>query len=166
MDLRSSSNTSKVDKFIFRIYPYIKKRGLYLVGIVSSWSMAPLLVPGVKIYFIPCNPLNLKKGDIICFIGKKFMAHRLINIDNGRFITKGDNNTWAEKPISSGKILGKVTQIKVNDKNIIDLESKRSQLIAKIFNWHSILVNKLPFLLKIIRGRRLLLKLTYGKNVY
>ena len=166
MDFLSSSDLPPVNEFILKSYPLIKRENIGLIGIISTWSMVPLLKPKMRIKFVPTNPSELKRGDIVCFTKKRFIAHRLIKKDKGKFIIKGDNNRQADNPISPKRILGKATQIIIDDKNTINLDSRKSRLVAKIFTQYSILINRLPFLLKIIKGRTLFLKAIYGKDTY
>lgn len=166
MDLPGFSDSSEINKFITKAYPHIKKENASLIGNISTWSMAPLLRPGMKVKLATTDSSKLKPGDIICFIHKNFVIHRLIKKDKKRLITKGDNKPQADKSIAPEKALGKVAQIILDDEKIINLNSPKSRLVTKLLTWHSILISKLPFLLKIIRGRKLFLRLIYGKSFY
>lgn len=80
---------------------------------VASGSMIPNLYPGDLVFAI--EPNNLSVGDIIIYrancygLPKKDIIHRIIKFEDGKIITKGDNNP-IEDPCSVDKsqIKGKV----------------------------------------------------------
>lgn len=82
----------------------------YVMFCVSSGSMYPTLkindiviVRKQKKYFI---------DDIITYFDESFngyVTHRIIDIKNGKFITKGDSNNVVDKnPVNDEQIVGKV----------------------------------------------------------
>jgi len=79
---------------------------------VFTGSMEPTIPVGSIVVIKPANPETLKEGDIICFKLSQptSITHRIINITNEGFITKGDANeepdTWTVK---KENIIGKVT---------------------------------------------------------
>lgn len=83
-------------------------------------SMYPLIKEGDICRFSSCNPSELKKMDIILFStpSKGFVAHRLIRINNTRYICKGDGNLGFDPPLDQSHILGKLLSIKRGNKNI------------------------------------------------
>jgi signal peptidase len=61
---------------------------------VYTGSMEPAIPVGSVVVTKPVNPETLKTGDIICFKLSEptSITHRIINITNEGFITKGDAN--------------------------------------------------------------------------
>jgi len=78
---------------------------------VFTGSMEPAVPVGSVAVIKPVDPNTLQKGDIICFklSGPTSITHRIINITNEGFITKGDANedpdTWIVK---KENIIGKL----------------------------------------------------------
>ena len=78
---------------------------------VYTGSMEPAIPVGGVVVIKPVNPETLKIGDIICFqlLDPPSITHRIINITDQGFITKGDANDgpdlWTVKPEN---IIGKV----------------------------------------------------------
>ena len=77
---------------------------------VLSGSMEPDLYPGDIVVVINKNKINFNIGDIITF--KKYntvITHRIIDLNNNGYITKGDNNNFKDSFIVENKdIIGKV----------------------------------------------------------
>ena len=63
---------------------------------MTGESMLPELKHWDMIYSIKTN--DIKVGDIIIFENSKGIdvIHRVIEIKDGRYITKGDNNPWSD----------------------------------------------------------------------
>ncbi len=78
---------------------------------VYTGSMEPAIPVGSIVIIKPVNPATLKIGDIICFklSGTASVTHRIVNVTNGEFTTKGDANEepdlWTVKKES---VIGKV----------------------------------------------------------
>jgi signal peptidase len=104
--------------------PHCHKRNSFLVFYrpISLWgdthydpvftgSMEPAIPVGGIVVIKPVEPGTLKTGDIICF---KFsedtsITHRIINITNGEFETKGDANENPDQwTVKKENIIGKV----------------------------------------------------------
>lgn len=81
----------------------------YAVLEVVSGSMEPTIHVGDMI-IIDMNDTTYDKDDIITFYDKEgsFTTHRIISIEDGEIITKGDNNDSLDsEPIIESKIVGK-----------------------------------------------------------
>lgn len=86
---------------IFPVYPTV----------ILTGSMEPVINPGdIAILQKVENNNELKIGDIIEYnAGTYFIVHRIINIENSKYKTKGDNNNAADtKLVSFEQIKGKV----------------------------------------------------------
>lgn len=85
--------------------------------IISAYgnSMFPTISDG-DMLTIDTSPVDYDIDDIVVFYSKekgglKFIAHRIIhNCNHKMFITKGDNNYFADPPIRLNKIIGKVVK--------------------------------------------------------
>jgi len=77
---------------------------------VLSGSMSPAINAGDVILISKTNPREIKEGDIITFReGNTFITHRVIEIINNSFRTKGDANEDPDmKIIKTEQVVGKV----------------------------------------------------------
>lgn len=58
---------------------------------------------------------KVKLNDIITYrLGDEYITHRVIEAYNGKYITKGDNNSAKDEPIEQKQIVGKVVKILAN----------------------------------------------------
>lgn len=80
---------------------------------VASGSMIPNLYPGDLVFAVEAK--DLKIGDIIIYqancyaLPKRDIIHRVIKFENGKIITKGDNNQVEDPcPVEKSQIKGKV----------------------------------------------------------
>ena len=83
---------------------------------VYTGSMEPAIPVGSIVVIKPANPNTLKVGDIICFKieseSSTTVTHRIINITDEGFITKGDANEDPDKWIvKKENIIGKVIAV-------------------------------------------------------
>jgi uncharacterized protein (UPF0248 family) len=56
------------------------------------------------------KPEKIKTGDTIVYMSKTAsypIIHRIVDIQNGNFITKGDHNSGADPPVNANQIIGK-----------------------------------------------------------
>lgn len=80
-------------------------------------SMLPVLDAGSNgIKFVPKSEKEIKVGDIISFKSEnKIIVHRVVNIGSDElgtyFITKGDNNKYADEKIRFSDIVSKTIAI-------------------------------------------------------
>ena len=78
---------------------------------VFTGSMEPTVPVGSIVIIKPTDPNTLQKGEIICFkfSGSTSITHRITNITNEGFITKGDANedpdTWT---VGKENVIGKL----------------------------------------------------------
>lgn len=111
--------SEKVKNKIIATYRNCNEFNLIADGI----SMLPIIAPGDGL-FVQKQQQYLV-GDIIAFINPGtnvnniIVVHRIINKDNYRFFTKGDNQAFCDPPICAYNILGKIITIckKAGEKN-------------------------------------------------
>lgn len=81
---------------------------------ILSGSMTPTYYTGDMVYVKKCNPLLIKKGDVITFVADEnltLVTHRVIGIDvKERMLqTKGDANDSPDpKPVLMANVVGTV----------------------------------------------------------
>lgn len=77
--------------------------------IVLSGSMEPVIKTGALVFVNDTDTDNLQENDIITFqIGENIITHRIHEITEDGFITKGDaNETVDYAPVSKKQIVGK-----------------------------------------------------------
>lgn len=110
----------KIKDFIFRIV-YILLIIYLLIFVQSLWGQKPLVVisgsmePTLKVggilYYEKINIDDFDEGDILVYQTKEhIISHRIVDITENGFITKGDiNNSVDNYLISNEQILGKGT---------------------------------------------------------
>lgn len=77
------------------------------MAVVLSGSMEKELSVGDLIVVVPQDSYNV--DDVVVFReGRSTVTHRIIRIEDGMFITKGDANNTEDKPIAPDQIKGKV----------------------------------------------------------
>ncbi|MDE5630910.1 MAG: signal peptidase I, partial [Bacilli bacterium] len=106
----------------------------YAVLEVISGSMEPTIKIG-DIIIINTNADDYKQGDIITFndVNGSFVTHRLVSIDDGKMITKGDANDSEDEEMDTKEIVGKyVSKISGAGKLIASLKNPFVMLLIMI----------------------------------
>ena len=109
---------------------------------VSGMSMLPFLKEKSLIELRYTK--DVKLGNIIVFKRKKYVIHRIVILNKKMITTKGDNNSFFDKPIRPFKVIAKI--IKIDNK---DINKYNNKLIARIsylqgkINSKNRLINKL-----------------------
>lgn len=110
----------KIKDFVFRII-YILLIIYLLIFVPSLWGQKPLVVisgsmePTLKVggvlYYEKINIDELDEGDILVYqANDHIISHRIVDIIENDFITKGDkNNSVDNYLVSSNQVLGKGT---------------------------------------------------------
>jgi ATP-binding cassette, subfamily B, bacterial len=99
-------------------------------------SMYPVLKDGDVGMVQKCNPENLRIGDIVVFkLGEKFVAHRLINIQQNGALTfysaRGDKNLFNDPPFTVETLSGQIIQF-TRGKKILTTRDKNVRLLTKL----------------------------------
>lgn len=106
----------------------------YAVLEVVSGSMEPTIKIG-DIIVINTKADDYESGDIITFydVNGSFVTHRLVSIDNGKMITKGDANDSEDEEMNSNSIVGKyVTKINGAGKLMASLKNPFVMLLIMV----------------------------------
>jgi signal peptidase I len=98
----------------------------------KGFSMTPIINDGDIITVSPCLPAGLRSGDIAAFsqpVTDRLVVHRIVGIQGGSFMVKGDNNENFDGPIPESRVLGRITRIERNGRNLhIGLGAERSAI--------------------------------------
>lgn len=84
--------------------------------VVLSGSMEPAYHKGSILYYEEVPQSELKEGDVITYVtdGGNFVSHRILNINDGLYETKGDANQVSDpNKVSFNQIKGKVMNITI-----------------------------------------------------
>ena len=82
--------------------------------VVLSGSMEPILKVGGILYYQKINIEDYKKGDILVYATENhIISHRIVDITNDGFITKGDNNKVLDSKVNLNQVLGKGTNFSI-----------------------------------------------------
>lgn len=104
---------------------------------VEGISMEPILKSGYKIEISKLETYNI--GDIIVFKNKDVLiVHRIIEIGPKYILTKGDNSSYSDLPITKEDIIGKVFNIdKLNKKYKIEHFGKYNKFAELISSYEN-----------------------------
>jgi len=132
-----------------------------LVGEVKSRSMAPLLLPGVKVKISPEKTSHIKFGDLVCYLkNDKLIVHRFIKRAEGnRLVLKGDNSLGFET-VSHSSVIGKVVQV-VRGQKTVQMNSARSRVFSGLMIFYSYLKFFFPSKSRFFPGRNFLARRFY-----
>ena len=83
------------------------------LDVVQSGSMSPAIQVGDLVITSPCEPEDIRVGDVICFrSGGTLVCHRVIAVDGSdqAFSTKGDANEDPDPvPVAHDDVVGRAT---------------------------------------------------------
>lgn len=83
----------------------------YTIFEVISDSMSPKINKG-DVIIVKINDPDIKKQDIITYKDKRdFITHRVVEVQEKAYITKGDYNNTGDRPIFKENVVGKVIKI-------------------------------------------------------
>jgi len=123
----------------------------------SGYSMSPFIKDGDMITLSSTNPSVLHRGQVVAFVHpetKKFFVHRIIDIKDDFFITKGDKCMQVDGPISGQHILGVVTAVERRG-NKINLGLKAGKGLISFLSGKKLLHPLRRFLRKALKPFRL-----------
>lgn len=83
------------------------------LAVVEGTSMEPTLQSGDLVLVIKRVSLDdISLGDVIVYRrGRSLIIHRVVRIEDGTIITKGDNNLLLDPPVRFSDVVGKVLEI-------------------------------------------------------
>jgi signal peptidase I len=86
----------------------LKKQNWHVFRYTGS-SMQPTFKPGQLLYVRP-DVEDIKPGDVLVYKQKeRYIVHRVLDLDNDTFITRGDNNARADRnPVQRQQVVGRV----------------------------------------------------------
>lgn len=146
--MQKESKAKKIIKFIaewliygaiFALIVWGAPKGLtkildteYPIASITSSSMWPVLKQNDLIFIKGVSGKNdIAIGDIVVYANEKgFTIHRVVEIKENTFITKGDANNINDKPVEYDKLIGKTVNLK-NKPIRIPYLGKLSRIIKK-----------------------------------
>lgn len=109
--------------------------------VILTGSMEPYIMPGDVVIVKETDSDDLQVGDVIQFWSEGiYIIHRVIDIENGEYKTKGDNNNAPDSDLVPGEyvkgkmiykipIIGKpIVYMKTQDETILDSVRERYEL--------------------------------------
>ncbi len=98
---------------------YLETKG-YLIYTNVGFSMMPLLRQRRDIIEIrKKEPDRCKKYDVVLYKrGDKYILHRILKVFPNGYLIAGDNNTFVERDVTDDMILGVMTRVIRNGKDI------------------------------------------------
>ncbi len=111
----------------------LSERG-YLVYTCKGTSMMPLLRQHRDIIEIrPKGENRCKKYDVVLYRrGENYILHRILRVLPDGYIIAGDNNTFLEYDIRDGQIIGVMTRL-IRDGREIHMTDKRYRLYVHLW---------------------------------
>jgi len=104
---------------------------------VTSHSMAPLIQQGdaVRVEAVPRH--GPRRGDIVVIkTGRDLLTHRLVQMGASQWYTKGDNCAAPDAPVPPARVLGRVTALIREDREI-SLQTRGWQRYNSWLGWLS-----------------------------
>lgn len=113
------TNIAKPDIKLYTFEDLLDSHG-YIVYTNIGCSMLPLLRERRDVIEIHKKTQNrCKKYDVVLYrIGDKYILHRILKVLPKGYIIAGDHNTFIEKNVTDEKILGVMTRVIRNGKEI------------------------------------------------
>jgi signal peptidase I len=122
-------------------YPYaftdtvvqeVLQRGFRINARARGASMYPLIDTGDIVLVEPTNGKLFRTGDILFFKGQWtiYVLHRLIRkTSSSSIVTRGDNAVCHDNPVDAGHVLGRVVEIKHQDRRLL-LTTRSSRIFG------------------------------------
>jgi signal peptidase len=86
----------------------------YPLATITSSSMWPALKSGDLVVIKGCSAEELSPGEIVVYQspeGSGMIIHRILEVDGGEIVTKGDANDEPDDPVGAGDIVGVVVNV-------------------------------------------------------
>jgi signal peptidase I len=87
----------------------------------KGFSMSPFIKNEDVVTVSPLQDASQSVGDVIAFVLQetdKLCVHRVVGKRGDRFLTKGDNSSAADEVVPRERILGSVTRVERNGKEV------------------------------------------------
>lgn len=73
-------------------------------------SMHPLIREGDVLHVDPVDPALVRRGEVVLVRAMRGLtAHRVVEVSEGRILTRGDNSAGCDHPSELSDVLGRVT---------------------------------------------------------
>jgi len=97
------------------------EKGKHFKFMVTGFSMSPFIKNGDVAVISPFKHRHMGVGDVVACLDKnsqKLMVHRVIGKKNTMVYLKGDNTLTEDLPVHKDQVLGYVSKLERNGKNI------------------------------------------------
>jgi len=105
----------------------------------KGFSMSPFIKDSDVVTVSPCSPAGLHSGDIAactCGASSRLVIHRIVGKRGEMFLVKGDNLAGSDGLFHGSQMLGRITRVERNGRNMrIGLGAER-RLIALFSRFH------------------------------
>ena len=127
---------------------------------VTSTSMTPLIRSGDTIVVETHQTEQFRRGDIVVRVEEShpgaqpddWVVHRLVGISRQGWLTKGDNLRVFDRPATPHALIGRVIQIKGQNRTI-QLEQFPWPWVNRYLGFHHFCLGKVVYYLRRLRGR-------------
>lgn len=109
-----------VSRIVYTFEDILDKQG-YLVYTCVGSSMLPLLREKRDLIEIRAKDINIrcKRYDVVLFkCADKYLLHRVLKVRSNDYIICGDHNIWCEKGVTDRQIIGVMTRIIRDGKDV------------------------------------------------
>ncbi len=86
-----------------------------------GWSMSPFIKDGDTVTVRPLRPSEPASGDVVAFLFPatgKAAVHRVVKVEGGRFVVKGDNVAEGDGEVGRESILGIVSGVERDGRRV------------------------------------------------
>lgn len=123
----------------------------------KGFSMSPFIRNGDVVTLSPFKKVSPSVGDVIAFVlreADKLRVHRVVGKKGDLYVTKGDNSSEADESVPIENILGFVTRVERNGKEVFLGLGPERFLIAFLVGRGLLL----PLLLPVVKLARIFVK--------
>lgn len=122
---------------------------------VKGYSMTPFIRDGDVVTLTHLNGSRLSLGTAVAFIhpqNQRLVIHRIVGINDGSYLIKGDNVSCADGFISRGNILGFINRIERKGRRVYLGLGPERPLIA-FLSYRLGLISRLLFVHRFLRSK-------------
>lgn len=151
--IRRSQRLSLSGAALTQILQIVLAKGLSFKFRAKGFSMSPFIKDGDVITISPLSKASLSCGDVLAFthsVTKKLIVHRVVSMNGAYLQTKGDNSVAGGEFFLASNILGFVTKVQRNGREVFFGLGHERRLIG-FLSKKNLLLPMLSFLWRFIR---------------
>lgn len=116
---------------------------------VVGKSMCPALLPGDYLIIAPADVIKLRRGDIVVVRRSDgFVTHRLISVEQGEYLLKGDGQYYPDQPTTEEDIVGIVKRFERGGA-IYDFNTRPLMRLNRFLGWLGLVEVRWRFILPV-----------------